>query len=120
MVGILEKSRPAIAASIASRIEQIATIIPDLFGDEPQRSPVVGTLVKLDRTIDRVRPCHQNTCVVGAGAGPHGASLICSCCGQHRGWLSKSTLAFLERGMRLCGRVDGLPIVRNTEEGGEP
>jgi hypothetical protein len=89
----------------------------DLFEGRSGQSPVIGSLVRLDRTVDRISPCHENIAVIAAGKGPHGASLICSCCGQHRGWLSKSTLAFLERGMRLYGRVDGLAIIRNVEEG---
>ena len=59
----------------------------DLFG----APTLVGLKVKLDRPVDRERPCCRNVCTIGAGRGPHAGELICSDCGQHRGWLSKST-----------------------------
>jgi hypothetical protein len=52
---------------------------------------LVGLRVKLDRPVDRERPCCLNICTIGAARGPHAGELICAGCGQHRGWLSKST-----------------------------
>jgi hypothetical protein len=92
----------------------------DMFEPLPTNSPVTGTLVKLDRYGDRVQPCHENIAVVAAGSGPHGAALLCSACGAHRGWLFKSTIRFLERTMQLYGRHDGMPVIRNTEQTGAP
>jgi hypothetical protein len=64
----------------------------DLF-DSPT---VVGLKVKLDRPIDRERPCCLNICTIGPARGPHAGELICSSCGQHRGWLSNPTAQWIE------------------------
>src|SRR5262249_25523747 len=57
---------------------------------------VVGLKVKLDRPIDRERPCCLNICTIGPARGPHAGELICSSCGQHRGWLSNPTAQWIE------------------------
>ena len=64
----------------------------DLFG----APTLLGLKVKLDRPIDRERPCCRNVCIIGAGKGPHPGELRCADCGQHRGWLSKSTAQWIE------------------------
>jgi hypothetical protein len=58
--------------------------------------PLIGLKIKLDRPIDRDRPCCRNICVIGAARGPHAGELICTGCGQHRGWLSKATAQWIE------------------------
>jgi hypothetical protein len=58
---------------------------------------LVGMKVRLDRPIDRERPCCNNVCVIGAGNGPHAGALHCADCGQHREWLSKTTAQWIER-----------------------
>jgi hypothetical protein len=58
--------------------------------------PLIGLKVRLDRPVDRERPCCNNVCVIGAGKGPHEGELICANCGQHRGWLSKTTAQWIE------------------------
>jgi len=52
---------------------------------------IVGLKIKLDRPIDRDRPCCRNICIVGAAKHPHAGALHCVDCGQRRGWLSKET-----------------------------
>jgi hypothetical protein len=64
----------------------------DLF-DAPT---LIGLKVKLDRPIDRERPCCLNICTIGAARGPHAGELRCVDCGQHRGWLSKPTAQWIE------------------------
>jgi hypothetical protein len=59
----------------------------DFFGTPT----LVGLVVKLDRPMDREHPCCRNICVIGAARGPHAGGLVCTGCGQHRGWLSKTT-----------------------------
>jgi hypothetical protein len=88
---------------------------PDLFPDtiECDRSPAIGTLVRLDRTIDRTQPCHTNTAILAPRTGPHAAALTCAVCGSHRGWATKQTVNFIARLMRLHGRGDALPIIRD-------
>jgi hypothetical protein len=54
------------------------------------------TLVRLDRGIDRERPCCENLARIHVGTGPHSAALCCASCGQHRGWLPKQATEFLD------------------------
>jgi hypothetical protein len=55
-------------------------------------SPLIGLRVQFDGG----RNCCGNIAVIGRGVGPHAAELNCAACGSHRGWLSKSTAAWLE------------------------
>ena len=57
---------------------------------------LVGLKVKLDRPIDKERPCCRNICVISAGKGPYAGALHCADCGQPRGWLSKTTAQWIE------------------------
>jgi hypothetical protein len=59
-------------------------------------TPLEGLRVKLDRPVDRDRPCCLNVCEIVAGRGPHAGELICADCGRHRGWLSKITAQWIE------------------------
>jgi hypothetical protein len=56
----------------------------------------IGLRIKLDRPIDRERPCCKNICIIAAGKGPHAGELNCADCGRHRGWLSKSTARWIK------------------------
>ena len=49
---------------------------------------IVGLKIKLDRPIDRDRPCCRNVCIISAGKDPHAGALHCVDCGQRRGWIS--------------------------------
>lgn len=63
---------------------------------ERGNDPLIGLKIKLDRPIDRDRPCCRNICIIAAGKGPHAGELHCADCGQHRGWLSKPTAHWIE------------------------
>jgi hypothetical protein len=80
----------------------------DLFG----APTLIGLKVKLDRLIDRERPCCRNVCRIGVGKGPHAGELTCSDCGQHRGWLSKPTAKWLEAVVSKFGAPTAPIIVR--------
>jgi uncharacterized protein (DUF736 family) len=54
------------------------------------------TVVRLDRSIDRERPCCENLATIHVRTGPHGAALRCASCGQHRGWLPKQATECLD------------------------
>jgi hypothetical protein len=90
----------------------------DLF-DAPT---LIGLKVKLDRPIDRERPCCLNICTVGSARGPHAGELICASCGQHRGWLSKSTAQWIEHVVTRFGAPTTPIVVRRTtlEQEGAP
>jgi len=57
---------------------------------------IIGLKVKLDRSMDRERPCCRNLCIIGPGKGPHAGSFHCIDCGSHRGWLSQSTARWIQ------------------------
>jgi len=63
----------------------------DLFGNPV--TPVL--LVRLDRQIDRDKPCCDNVAIVGPGKAQHAAELRCANCDAHRGWLRREALDFL-------------------------
>jgi hypothetical protein len=56
---------------------------------------LVGLKVRMDRPIDRERPCCSNVCIIGPGKGPHAGELRCANCGQYRGWLSKQSAQWI-------------------------
>jgi hypothetical protein len=75
---------------------------------------LIGLKVKLDRPIDRERPCCRNVCAVGPARGPHAGKLTCADCGQHRGWLSKSTAHWIEAVVSKFGAPTTPIIVRKS------
>jgi hypothetical protein len=61
-----------------------------------RNSPLVGLRVKMDRPVDRERPCCRNVCNIGPAKEPHAGQLICADCYQHRGWINKTTAHWIE------------------------
>jgi hypothetical protein len=82
----------------------------DLFGS----TTLIGLEVKLDRPADRERPCCKNICRIGAARGPHAGALTCTGCGQHRGWLSKSTARWIESVITRFGAPTTPIVVRKS------
>jgi hypothetical protein len=82
----------------------------DLFG----APTLLGLRVRLDRPVDRERPCCRNVCIIGAARGPHAGELTCTDCGQHRGWLSKSTAQWIEHVVTRFGAPSTPIIVRKA------
>jgi len=80
--------------------------------------PPIGLRLKLDRTIDRVRPCHSNIATVGHGQAQHCASLRCVQCGRHRGWLPREGFQFLSNLTQRYG-APAEPIVLRDQQVGE-
>src|SRR5215470_2107950 len=72
--------------------------------------PLVGLRVKLDRPVDRSHPCCSNICSIGSGKRPHAGELICADCGQHRGWLSKSTAQWIEHVVTRFGAPEVITV----------
>ncbi len=61
----------------------------DLFGDTvtaPSTAAVAGTRLRLPSPCT----CGSGVVIVGSSAGPHSASIRCTRCNQHRGWLSRA------------------------------
>jgi hypothetical protein len=77
---------------------------------------LLGLPIKLERTVDGpCAVCGETAVVVGAGAGPHTASLRCLRCGRHRGWLPKTVADFLTDLVVRFGRPTEPITVRNSE-----
>jgi len=68
-----------------------------------------GLKVKLDRLIDRERPCCRNICIIDANI------LRCIDCGQRRGRLNTSTAAWIETMVTRFGAPTTPIIVRHHE-----
>jgi hypothetical protein len=81
---------------------------------ERGNDPLIGLKIKLDRPIDRDRPCCRNICIIAAGKGPHAGELHCADCGQHRGWLSKPTAHWIEHIATRFGAPSTPIIVRKS------
>jgi len=82
----------------------------DLFRDKT--TSLTGKRVKLDRPIDRERPCCNNICVIGAAIGPHAGELLCAGCGKHRGWISKATGGWIESVIDRFGAPTSPIVIR--------
>jgi hypothetical protein len=90
----------------------------DLFANtasrpEPQSS-VIGTRVKLDRTIDRAKPCCENIAVIHPGKAQHAGELRCADCGAHRGWLPQQVHAFIQETAARFGAPTEPIVLRDS------
>jgi hypothetical protein len=77
---------------------------------------ITGLKIKLDRPVDRDRPCCKNICIIGPGRGPHTGTLSCADCGQHRGWLSKSTATWLQTVINKFGAPTTPIVLRHASQ----
>jgi hypothetical protein len=82
-----------------------------LFVAEPEWS-LAGLRVKMERPIDRGRPCCRNFCTIAPANEPHAGDLICADCGLHRGWLSKTTARWIESVIERFGAPTTPIVVR--------
>jgi hypothetical protein len=79
--------------------------------------PPIGLRLKLDRTIDRLRPCCDNIATVDHGRATHCAGLRCSKCGRHRGWLPREGFQFLTNVVQRFGAPAEPIILRDQQIG---
>ena len=75
---------------------------------------ITGLKVRMDRPIDRDRPCCRNICIIGAAKGPHAGALHCADCGQHRGWLSKYSADWIAHVATRFGAPNTPIVVRKA------
>lgn len=61
---------------------------------------LVGLAITLPEQCPR---CNAHDAVIGAGRGPHKASIMCVC-GRHLGWMSTETFNFIHTAIQQCGR----------------
>src|SRR5215831_109718 len=71
---------------------------------------IAGPKVKLDRLVDRKRPCCKNICIITAGG-----ELVCADCGQHGGWLSEKTTRWIEHIGTRFGAPETITVQRDAE-----
>jgi hypothetical protein len=77
----------------------------------PSSSPI-GLSVILPK---RCSNCGADAAVIGSSRGPHHASLLCDCCGRHRGWLSGVTYNFISTIIDQFGRpVEPIEVTLNS------
>jgi hypothetical protein len=86
----------------------------DMFDAPQRRDGIIGLQIKLNRPIDRERPCCRNICIIGPGKGPHAGVLHCADCGQPRGWLSQTTAQWIESVVTRFGAPTSPIIVRKS------
>jgi hypothetical protein len=82
-----------------------------MFTTETCLSALIGTRIKLDRQTDRERPCCDNVATIGGGGtSMFAANLTCATCGRHRGWLSESTIKFIQEVRARFGRPEVITL----------
>jgi hypothetical protein len=59
--------------------------------------------------------CGSDSAIIGSSRGPHHASLLCECCGGHRGWLSGITFHFLSDVIENFGRPTEPILIRHNQ-----
>lgn len=86
----------------------------DLFGNaEPvPADPLIG----LNVTLPDLCKCGAAEAVIGAGSGPHLASLRCRACEAHRGWVGVQTYAFLTETVKQFGRPTAPFAIRRSRD----
>jgi hypothetical protein len=62
------------------------------------------SLIGIEVSIGRNCGCGNPTLRLGPGHGVHQASLSCTRCGHHQGWISREAYAFVSEIVRLVGR----------------
>jgi hypothetical protein len=80
----------------------------------PATIDLAGIKVRLDRPVDRERPCCRNVCTIRPARPPHVGEFIRDACGRHRGWLSKSTASWIEKLVACFGPSTTPIVVRKT------
>jgi hypothetical protein len=98
-------SRCEISAHDLAPHAQIATAQLDMFPAEPSTEPstdhaLIGLAITLPESCPR---CGGHDAWIGAGRGPHKASVLCVC-NRHLGWLSVETFNFIHATVQQAGR----------------
>jgi hypothetical protein len=86
----------------------------DLFAAPvtPTPSQVIGLVVDLSKDFGGGRCCGNNLAKIQTGKGLHFGELRCTRCDRHKGWLSKSTAAWIEEVIAMFGQPTKPLIIR--------
>ena len=98
-----------VSSSASSGVSRTAHLHPQLELFSPQAVAGPEPTIQLQKACQ----CGCSVATVGAGAGPHAASLRCRSCGRHRDWLSRAHCAYINRVLETRG-VPRDPIVLPT------
>jgi hypothetical protein len=75
-----------------------------MFGNPAAAAEPDNSLIGLAITLpDQCPRCCGHDAVIGAGRGPHKASIMCVC-GRHLGWMSLATFNFINATVQQFGR----------------
>ncbi len=82
----------------------------DFFGapKPPPNNLLLGLSVRLP---DVCSECGEVVALIGAGKGPHKASLSCNSCGHFRGWISAESYNFIAEIINKFGGAPTTPIL---------
>jgi hypothetical protein len=72
----------------------------------------IDSLVGIEVTLERHCLCGHDLLRLGPSNGPHRASLHCSSCGRHCGWLSNESAKFISDVIEHFGRPTAPICVR--------
>lgn len=85
-------------------------------------APIIGLHVYLHRTKDSPWPFMKNlmqTAIIREGTAPHAASVRCSRCGRHRGWLPAQAVSFWLDTAKIFGPLDFVVLKDATSKDDE-
>lgn len=83
----------------------------DFFATAPSTS-VIGLQVLLQSECSK---CGGNSATIGSSSGPHHARLLCSACGEHRGWMYGEAYDFLGKYIDQFGPPTAPIVVRQPK-----
>jgi hypothetical protein len=95
-----------------TRGEIIATVYADDVDGGPDNANTISVLIKYANEELAAQGYH-----ISPGAGPHIASLRCTNCDAHRGWLAHETHSFIVEAIRLVGRPIAPIAIRRGRSG---
>jgi hypothetical protein len=81
-----------------------------LFVTRPSTIAAI-TAIRLDRDIDREKPCCENIATIGSSTAMHAGRLTCSCCGAFRGWLPAAAIPFMNKVRNSIGTE--MPVLQS-------
>jgi len=85
----------------------------DFFGSTSPNTSPIGLIVRAPH-----RPCSDCgsiETIIGSSSGPHNGRLNCVVCTKHRGWLSRTTIDFVNSIITHAGRPDRPILISRTD-----